>query len=42
VRDLIAVVLFTSPGMRLQLRAFGCGLRQLLSAHNCPVEEHHT
>jgi phage baseplate assembly protein W len=34
VRDLIAAVLFTNPGERVNLPEFGCGLRQLLFAPN--------
>lgn len=34
VRDLIAAVLFTSPGERVNLPEFGCGLRQLVFAPN--------
>jgi Bacteriophage baseplate protein W len=34
VRDLIAAVLFTSPGERVMHPDFGCGLRQLVFAPN--------
>jgi phage baseplate assembly protein W len=34
VRDLIAAVLFTNPGERVNLPEFGCGLRQLVFAPN--------
>jgi phage baseplate assembly protein W len=34
VRDLIAAVLFTNPGERVNLPEFGCGLRQLIFAPN--------
>ena len=34
VRDLIEAVLFTSPGERVNLPEFGCGLRQLLFSPN--------
>ncbi|WP_435009544.1 GPW/gp25 family protein [Tundrisphaera lichenicola] len=34
VRDLIEAVLFTSPGERVNLPEFGCGLRRLLFSPN--------
>jgi phage baseplate assembly protein W len=34
VRDLIMAVLFTSPGERVNVPDFGCGLRQLVFAPN--------
>jgi phage baseplate assembly protein W len=34
VRDLIAQVLFTSPGERVNRPEFGCGLKQLVFAPN--------
>lgn len=34
VRDLIAAVLFTNPGERVNMPEFGCGLRQLVFAPN--------
>ena len=34
VRNLIAAVLFTNPGERVNLPEFGCGLRQLIFAPN--------
>jgi phage baseplate assembly protein W len=37
VRDLIAAVLFTSPGERVMHPDFGCGLRQLVFAPNSDV-----
>ncbi len=37
VRDLIEVVLFTSPGERVNLPEFGCGLRNLVFAGNNEV-----
>lgn len=34
VRDMIHAVLFTSPGERVNLPEFGCGLRELVFAPN--------
>jgi phage baseplate assembly protein W len=34
VRELIAAVLFTNPGERVNLPDFGCGLRQIVFAPN--------
>ncbi len=39
VRDLIFLVLFTSPGERVNRPDFGCGLRQRLFAPNDPAAE---
>ena len=36
IRDLIELVLFTSPGERVNRPDFGCGLAQLLFAPNSP------
>lgn len=37
LRDLILQVLFTEPGERLNLPAFGCGLKRLLFAPNSDI-----
>lgn len=34
LRDMIALVLFTAPGERVNRQEFGCGLRQLVFAPN--------
>lgn len=36
VRDMLEILLFTSPGERVQRPEFGCGLNQLLFAGNSP------
>jgi uncharacterized protein len=36
LRDMIEQLLFTSPGERVNLPDFGCGLRQLVFAPNSP------